>query len=159
LSGHYSNAAKTLTGKGLQNMSDDKAASAIAPYGGGGVRSRAANVLALVRRRISLRSELELISGQISEAVPALTDSERVELITALSAEDTKLDRDVATLREQAQRIQAEEAQSKHVRPMTVPLSRTASRMVQAEAERRAMRGAYLSAEVLVTEAVKHTFG
>jgi hypothetical protein len=42
---------------------------------------------------------------------------------------------------------------------MTVPLSKAASQMVQAEAERGIARGVCLSAETLVTEAAKHAFG
>lgn len=118
-----------------------------------GPQSRASTVLALMRRRVSLRCELEVIGAQIADVVPALTQAERGEVIAALSAEDAKADR------EMAERVQAEEAAAAHARRMTVPLSRAASALVQQEAERLASRGAFLSSEALVTEAIRRAYG
>jgi|SRR5271166_662488 len=128
-------------------------------YSGPRTGSRASSVLALMRRRIALRSELEVISGQISDVVPQLSQAERAEVIYALSADDVKLDADMSALRIETERVQAEEARAQHARKMQVSLSRAASALVQRKAERRASHGTFMSAEELVTQAICASYG
>lgn len=131
----------------------------IAAYRGGAVPSRVSSLFALMRLKANLRSELEVVSGKVAEAVSTLTEGERVELIALLADEDARADQDINALRAEAQRIQAEEARSKHARPMQISLSRSMSRLIQAEAERCASRGLYMSAEGVILEALKTAYG
>jgi len=89
--------------------------------------------MAMVRRKVALRAELEIVSAKVTEAIPTLSERERSELIALMAAEDTRADQDLVALRAEAQRIAIEEAQAQHVRTMTIPLSKSASKLVQEE--------------------------
>jgi hypothetical protein len=142
-----------------QGEPDDNQHVGVGPFAGGATRSRPGALLQMSRKKIALRAELEIETARIQEALPSLTEAENAELRAMLASEDSKLDADVTAPQAEAERIAREETAAKHVRPMMVPLSKAASQMVQAKAERRIARGVYLSAETLVTEAGKHAFG
>jgi len=132
----------------------------VAPYGGGGgPRSRPAAILAIIKRKAQLRAELALEAKRVQEMLPGLTEAEHAELIAMLTSEDFKLDADVAELREGAERIAREEARAKHVKPLQVRLSRTASHILQHEIERRLSRGHYPPVELLTEQAIRCVYG
>ncbi len=106
----------------------------VGPYA---AHSRPAALLQMLRKKIALRAELEIETARIQEALPSLTEAENAELRATLASEDSKLEADVTALRAEAERIAREEAAAKHVRPMTVPLSKAASQMVQLSAVSR----------------------
>ena len=136
----------------------NKAAIGVGPYSGGAPRSRAASVLQMLRRKIALRAELEIESVKIAETLPALTESENAELLTLLASEEASMDADIAALQAEAERIAREESAAHHVRPLQVPLSRTASRILQSEIERRLNRGHCPDLAILAEQAIRTVY-
>src|SRR6516165_242668 len=118
-------------------MHDNKPDRGVAPYGGPAPHSRAQAVLHMIRRKIVLRCELALETSAIQKAVSELSEAENAELRALLEAEDARLDQDMAALRVDAQRLAAEAAAARNVRPLSVPLSKTASAVLAREIPRR----------------------
>ena len=96
---------------------------------------------------------------QIAETLPSLTEAENAELIALLASENARMDQDIAACRAEAQRIAAEEAQARHIKPLKFPLSRTASRILQDEIERRLSRGHCPPVELLTEQAIRAVDG
>ena len=118
-------------------MHDNKPDRGVAPYGGPAPHSRAQAVLHMIRRKIVLRCELALETSAIQKAVSELSEAENAELRALLEAEDARLDQDMAALRVDAQRLAAEAAAARNVRPLSVPLSKTASAVLAREIPRK----------------------
>jgi hypothetical protein len=142
-----------------QGEPDDNQHVGVGPYAGGATRSRATAGLQMLRRKIALRAELEIESAKIAETLPSLTEAENAELIALLASENARMDQDIAACRAEAQRIAAEEAQARHIKPLKVPLSRTASRILQDEIERRLSRGHCPPVELLTEQAIRAVHG
>lgn len=131
----------------------------IGAYAGGAARSRPAAVLAMLRRKIALRAELEIETARIAETLPALSPAEHAELIALLASEEATMDADIAALQAEAERIAREEAAARHVKPLQVSLTRTSSRLLQIEIQRRLARGHCPDLSILAEQAIRRAYG
>lgn len=134
----------------------------LGPYqAGGGTRAKASprTLAEMIKRKIAMKAELALMSAQIQEGVALLDEHGAQDLVQLLTEHESTVDQDIEALRQEAERRAREEAAARHVKAMTVPLSKSASPLLQAEAERRVALGTYPSAQVLITEAIKQVFG
>jgi hypothetical protein len=138
---------------------DNTPGRGIGAYAGGAARSRPAAVLAMLRRKIALRAELETESAKIAEALPALSEAEHAELIALLANEEASMDQDITDLEAEARRIAAEQAQARNVKPLQVSLSRTSSRLLQIEIQKRLARGHCPPVELLAEQAIRRAYG
>ena len=66
------------------------------PYSGGAVRSNAATVLQVIRRKIELKTQLALETSRLETLLPTLTPEENAEVRAALAKDAAALDADVA---------------------------------------------------------------
>jgi hypothetical protein len=101
---------------------------------------------------------LEIESAKIAETLPALTEAENAELIALLAAEDAKLDRDVAALQAEAARLATEAAAARNIKPLSVPLSKAASRILQNEITRRLADGYCPGLAILTETAIRRAY-
>ena len=138
-------------------MSDD--AVGIGAYRGGAAPSRATLVFAALKRKCELRAALEIESAKIAAALPSLNENEFAELRDMMAKEDAAADADVAALAAEAKRLAAEAAASRNVRPLAVPLSKAASRILAHEIERRIERGHCPDLSILAEQAIRVAYG
>ena len=117
-------------------------------------RSAPERVLAKLIEKSRLKAALCAVQADLDAAIPALSPSEMQELQGLMAVEVAAVDADVENMRNQ---ISEELAAS--TRAMTVKISRTSSSILAGEAERRVARGSYPSAQALISEALKYTFG
>ena len=137
-------------------MPNDKAAIGLGSYNA--PHGRTAAMLAMLRRKIALRAELEIVSAKIAETLPTITENERAELIALLAAEDAKLDQDVAALQAEAARLATEAAAARNIKPLSVPLSKAASRILQNEITRRLADGYCPDLAILTETAIRRAY-
>ena len=127
----------------------------IAGYSPGQMRRSPRQIYEKIQRKCALRAALCAISAEIEAAVPDLNASELQELQQLMQADIESVDADTAELQAQV----AEEAKlSKTQKAMKITISRRASAILGAEAERRIQRGVFASAESLVVESLERSY-
>ncbi len=122
-------------------------------------RSRAATVLQAIRRKIELRAALEVETSRIEAMLPTLTEAENAELRAALASDDARLDQDMIALAAETSRLASEAAAAKNITPMKVQLSRTASKLLKQEIERRLESGHCPDTSILIEQSIRQTYG
>lgn len=83
----------------------DTPSGGLGPYGGGGVPSRPAAVLTMLKRKAALRAALVVEAARIEQVLPSLSEADKLELIVMLQAGDAKADADIAALTVEASRL------------------------------------------------------
>lgn len=139
-------------------MSDDNAVG-IADYRAGAAPSRASLLLQAIRKRIELKAALALESARIEAMLPTLSESEIAEVRAALANDDARLDDDVAALQEQAADLAAEAAAARSAKGISVPLSKTASRILAEHIQRKLELGYCPPVELLTEQAIRQAYG
>jgi hypothetical protein len=99
---------------------------------------------------------LAKIQSELDAMIPALSGASLQELQQLMCQAANAADEDVAKLQAQ---VEEERRLSKTQNSMTIRVSRKASALIGAEAEKRIARGAFPSAESLVSEAVTLAYG
>jgi hypothetical protein len=109
-----------------------------------------------LREKCAMRAALAQISAELDATLYRLNPSELDELVRLISPESQAADADIESMRV---KVIEEQKLAQTQRSMTVRMSRKASKIIGAEAEKRVMRGAFPSAESLVSEAVTLAYG
>ena len=121
--------------------------------------SRAVIVFAALKRKVELRAALEVETARIFAALPTLTESEFGELRALMETFDADVDADVAALQTEAARLAREAAAARTIKPLAVPISKTASRILAHEIERRLSRGHCPDLAMLAEQAIRQCYG
>ena len=128
----------------------------VTDYQGGQAGTSARRVFDRIRKKVSLRSELEALQSQIDRDIQKLSQRDLQELSALIQGEVCAADNDVAALRAQ---VEAERKLAQTTKSQVVRIPRRAVAALAAEAERRIERGCYPSAEALTGEAIVRAYG
>lgn len=142
-------------------MNDNGPSSGLGPYAGGAPRASrpTPRVIAQMLKKKIIRAQLAVETARIEEALVQLDEGQAQELVRLMSAEADAFDKDIDNLRAAAERQAREEAQSRDVRPLSVPLSRTSSRYLQHEIHRRLANGYCPDLAILTEIAIRTCYG
>ncbi len=127
--------------------------------GGATTPSRVSLMFQMLRKKVALRAALEIQTTEIAATLPSLSEVEKHELIALLAADECAIDQDVTALQSEATRIVREEPAHHNVKPMQVQLSRTASKLLQQEIERRLQSGHCPDTSILIEQSVRIAYG
>ena len=113
----------------------------------------------MLKHKIELRAQLAIETAKIEEALSGLDESGAQELVHILSEHQGELDQDIDTFRAAAEARAREEAEARGFKPLSVPLTRTSSRLLVLEVQRRLADGYCAPLETLAEQAIRQCYG
>jgi hypothetical protein len=126
----------------------DKSNIGIVSYYGGD-KSAPQRAFDRLREKCAMLAALAQISAELDATLYRINPGEFDELVRLISAETQAADADIESMRLKV--IEEQKLARQTQRSMTVRMSRAASKLIGIEAEKRVMRGAFPSAESLVS--------
>ena len=128
----------------------------ITDYQGGQAGTPARRVFDRIKKKASLRSELEALQSQIDRDIQKLSQRDLQELSALIQGEVCAADNDVAALRAQ---VEAERKLAATVNPQVVRISRKTTKTLAEQAEKMVAAGHYPSTSSMIDRAVDLLWG